>query len=156
MGDFKNWRDNFEMGGLIPLYRLCFFSCIDHLLCLCAWFLILFHVTQMRFSQSTHLNAFVFGDFDIHHKDWLTYAGGTEQICLLFCISFFLLILVFVLQQLSIHWEILIMLLSQSVSTDFSSYSQQDALFHRIAYDHFPADWDSICDHVRCSMGRYI
>ena len=48
------------------------------------------------------------------------------------------------------------MLLSQSVSTDFSSYSQQDALFHRIAYDHSPADWDSICDHVRCSMGRYI
>ena len=31
------------------------FSSIDHLLQLCARFLILFHLTQMRFSQSTHL-----------------------------------------------------------------------------------------------------
>ena len=27
----------------------------NHFLCLDAWFLILFHVTQMRFSPSTHL-----------------------------------------------------------------------------------------------------
>ena len=31
------------------------FSSIDHLLHHYAWFLILFHLTQMRFSQSTHL-----------------------------------------------------------------------------------------------------
>ena len=24
-------------------------------------------------------NVFVFGDFNIHHKDWLTYSGGTDQ-----------------------------------------------------------------------------
>ena len=23
-------------------------------------------------------NVFVFGDFNIHHKDWLTYSGGTD------------------------------------------------------------------------------
>ena len=34
------------------------FSSIHHLLQLCAWFLILFHVTSMRFSQSTHLLMF--------------------------------------------------------------------------------------------------
>ena len=24
-------------------------------------------------------NAFVFGDFNVHHKDWLTYSGGTDR-----------------------------------------------------------------------------
>ena len=84
---------------------------------------------------------FVFGDFNIHHKDWLTYSGGTDrpgELCYNFSISndltqmvnfptripdcdshspalldFFLLTLVFVLQWLSLHWKILIMLLSQ-------------------------------------------
>ena len=26
-------------------------------------------------------NVFVFGDFNAHHKDWLTYSGGTVQTC---------------------------------------------------------------------------
>ena len=63
---------------------------------------------------------------------------------LLFWIYLFLLVLVFVLQWLSLHWEILIMLLSQ-----FPSNSQWDALLHRIAYDYSCADWDSLCDHLR-------
>ena len=86
-------------------------------------------------------NVFVFGDLNVHHKDWLTYSGGTERpgklfynfsisndlmqmvnfptqisvtlTALLFWIYLFLLTLVFVLQWLSLHWEILIMLLSQ-------------------------------------------
>ena len=85
--------------------------------------------------------VFVFGDFNIYYKDWLTYSGGTDrsgELCYNFSISndltqmvnfptripdcdshspalldLFLLMLVFVLQWLSIHWEILIMLLSQ-------------------------------------------
>ena len=24
-------------------------------------------------------NVFVFGDFNIHHEDWLTYSGGTTR-----------------------------------------------------------------------------
>ena len=36
-----------------------------------------------------------------------------------------------------------------SVSSDFPSYSQQDALFHCIAYDYSCADWDALCDHSR-------
>ena len=47
---------------------------------------------------------------------WLTFLLGSQTvilIVLLFWISFFLLTLVFVLQRLSLHWEILIMLLSQ-------------------------------------------
>ena len=63
-------------------------------------------------------NAFVFGDFNIHHKDWLTFSGGLGSqavipIVLLFWIYSFLLVLVFVLQWFFLHWEFLIMLLSQ-------------------------------------------
>ena len=36
-----------------------------------------------------------------------------------------------------------------SVSIYFPSYSQQDVLFHRIAYDCSCADWYSHCDHLR-------
>ena len=25
-------------------------------------------------------NVFVFGDFNVHHKDWLTYSGGTNRL----------------------------------------------------------------------------
>ena len=56
--------------------------------------------------------------------------------------------LVFVLQWLSLHWEILIMLLSQFPLT-FHKNSQWDALFHYIAYDYSCADWDGLCDHFR-------
>ena len=81
-------------------------------------------------------------NFNVHHKDWLTYSGGTDRlvnsvivflsqitlfrwlifllgfqtvilIVLLFWIYLFLLALVFVLQWLSLHWEILIMFLAQ-------------------------------------------
>ena len=89
-------------------------------------------------SINPSANVFVFGDFNVHHKDWLTYSGGTDrpgELCYNFSISndltqmvnfptripdchgpaisnLFLLTLVFVLQWLSLHWEIL-MLLSQ-------------------------------------------
>ena len=36
-----------------------------------------------------------------------------------------------------------------SVSIDFPSNSQQDAPFHRIAYDYSRADWDGLRDHLR-------
>ena len=36
-----------------------------------------------------------------------------------------------------------------SVFINFPSNSQQDAPFHRIAYDSSCADWDGICDHLR-------
>ena len=93
-------------------------------------------------SINPSANVFVFGDFNIHHKDWLTYSGGTDrsgEICynfsitndltrwltfllgiltviltvLLFWIHFILLMLLFVLRWLSLHWKILIMLPSQ-------------------------------------------
>ena len=36
-----------------------------------------------------------------------------------------------------------------SASIDFSSNSQQDALFHRTAYDYSCAGWDGLRDHLR-------
>ena len=36
-----------------------------------------------------------------------------------------------------------------SVSIDFPTNSQQDAPFHRIAYDYSRADWDGLRDHSR-------
>ena len=36
-----------------------------------------------------------------------------------------------------------------SVSIDFTSRSQRDTPFHRIAYDYSCADWDRLCDCLR-------
>ena len=36
-----------------------------------------------------------------------------------------------------------------SVSIDLLSNSQQDALFHRVAYEYSGADWDGLHDHLR-------
>ena len=41
-------------------------------------------------SINPSANVFVFGDFNHHHKDWLTYSGGTNQpgeLCYNFSIS---------------------------------------------------------------------
>ena len=82
-------------------------------------------------SMNPSANVLAFGDFNIHHKDWLTYSGGTDRsgklccnfspttllrgltfllrsqtvilIVRLFWICFFLLMLVFLLQWLSLH-----------------------------------------------------
>ena len=57
------------------------FSSIDHLFRRYARFLTLFtvfYLTQIRFSRSTHLLMCIFGNFNVHHKDWLTYSGGTD------------------------------------------------------------------------------
>ena len=37
--------------------------------------------------NSSARNVFVFGDFNTHHKDWLTYSGGTDRSCEL-CYNF--------------------------------------------------------------------
>ena len=41
-------------------------------------------------SINPSANVLVFGDFNVHHKDWLTYSGGTErpgELCYNFSIS---------------------------------------------------------------------
>ena len=43
-----------------------------------------------------------------------------------------------------------------SVSSDFQSNSQQEAPFHRIAYDYSHADWDDLHDHLRDILWKDI
>ena len=46
--------------------------------------------TDEVLSISSSTNVFVFGDFNIHHKDWLTYSSGTDrprELCYNFSIS---------------------------------------------------------------------
>ena len=54
-------------------------------------FLILFHLKKNEaLSINPSANVFVFGDFNIHHKDCLTYSGGTDkpgELCYNFSIS---------------------------------------------------------------------
>ena len=121
-------------------------------------------------------NVFVFWDFNIHHKDWLIYSGGTDrsdELCYNFCISnnltqivnFFAwipdceshspaILDLFHSSDASICSTMAFPPLGKlhvvvSLSIDFSSYSQWDALFHCIAYDYFCANWDGLHDHMR-------
>ena len=41
------------------------------------WFYFIYHRWGSLYSSS--LNVFVFGDFSVHHKNWLTWSGGTDR-----------------------------------------------------------------------------
>ena len=122
-------------------------------------------------------NVFVFGDFNLHHQDWLTYSSGTDQpgeLCYNFSISNDLtqmvnfptripdcdshspsLLDLFLSSDASICSTMAFAPLGNSdhvvvsVSIDFPTNSQQDAPFHCIAYDYSCADWDGLRDHLR-------
>ena len=121
-------------------------------------------------------NLFVFGDFIVHHKDWLTYSGGTGrpgELCYNFSISNDLTQIVnfptwipdcdshsparldlFLSSDASICSTMAFSPLGNSdhvfsFSIDFPTNSKQDAPFQCIASDYSCADWDSLCDHFR-------
>ena len=121
------------------------------------------------FSISPSANVFVFGDFNVHHKDWLTYSGGTNRSGALwynFVISNDLTQMVnfpFGIPDCDFHSSPLLQLFLSSdasicstiafpplgnsdhvvsVSIDFPSNSQRDASFRREAYDYSYAEWD--------------
>ena len=128
-------------------------------------------------SLNPSANVFVFGDFNDHHKDWLTYSSGTDrpgELCYNFSISNDLtqmvnfptripdcdshspaLLDLFISSDASICSTMAFPSLGNSdhvvvsVSMDFPSYSQQDALLHCIAYDYSCAHWDGLHDHLR-------
>ena len=121
--------------------------------------------------------VFVFGNFNIHHKDWLTYSAGTDrpgELCYNFsisndltCISNFpsqipdcdshspALLDLYLSSDASICSSMAFLPLENSdhvvvsVSIDFPSNSRGDAPFHRITYDYSLADWDGLRDHLR-------
>ena len=108
-------------------------------------------------SINPSANVFFFGNFNVYYKDWLTYSGGTDrpgELCYNFSISndltqmtnfptwipdcgshspallnLFLLMLALVLQWLSLHWEILIVLFQFPLTF----HQIHHGLFHFIA-----------------------
>ena len=121
-------------------------------------------------SINPSANVFVFGDFNVHHKDWLTYSGRTDrfgELCYNFSISNDLtqmvnfptwipdcdshspaLLDLFLSSDAGICSTMVFPPLGNSdhvvvsVAIDFPSNSQRDAPFHRIAYDDVP--WEDI------------
>ena len=128
-------------------------------------------------SINPSANVFVFGDFKVHHKDWLTYSSGTDrpgELCYNFSISNDLtqmvnfptsipdcdshspaVLHIFIYSNASICSILAFSPLGNSdhvfvsIFIDFPINSKQDALFHRITYDCSRADWDTLCDHLR-------
>ena len=126
---------------------------------------------------SPSANVFLFGDFNVHHKDWLTYSGETNrpgELCYNFSISDDLtqmvnfptriphcdshnpgLLNLFLTSDASICSTMAFPPLGNfdhavvSVSINFPTNSQRDALFHCIAYDHSHANWNGLRDHLR-------
>ena len=120
---------------------------------------------------------FAFGDFNVHHKDWLTYSGGTDrpgELCYNFSILNDLtqivnfptripdcdshspaLLDLFISSDASIRSVMAFPPLGNSdhiivsVSIDFPTNSKQDAPFHLVAYDYSCVDWDGLRDHLR-------
>ena len=116
-------------------------------------------------------NVFVFGDFNVHHKDWLTHSGGTDkpgELCYNLSISNDLIQIVnfptripdcdshspalldlFLSSDASICSSMAYPPLGNSdqvvvsVSIEFPINSKQDTPFHRMAY------WDGLRDHLR-------
>ena len=127
-------------------------------------------------SINPSANVFVFGDFNIHHEDWLTYSGGTDwpdKLCYNFSISNDLILrwLTFLLRSQTViltvlfFWIVLFLLMLvfvlsfpplgksnhavASVSIDFPSNSQWDVQFYHIAYDYSCANWDGLHDYLQ-------
>ena len=122
---------------------------------------------------------FVFGDFNVYHKDWVTYSGGTDRPCEL-CYNFSIsndltqmvnfptrmiphcdshspaLLDLFRSSDASIWSTVAFPPLGNSsdhvivsVSIEFPINSKQNAPFHRIAYEYSRAEWDGLCNHLR-------
>ena len=115
---------------------------------------------------------FVFGDFNVHHKDWLTNSSGIDRhgkLSYNFSVSNDLTQIINFPTQITgfdSHSPVFLDLLLSSDTSICSSMafpllgnsdhvvvsvsvdSKQDAPFHPVAYDYSCADWDSLCDHL--------
>ena len=128
-------------------------------------------------SINSSANVFVFGNLNIHHKDWLNYSGETDrpdELCDNFSLSSELtqkfnfptripdcnshsptLLDFFLSFDASICSAMAFPLLGNSdhvvvsVSNDFPLNSQQDAPLDCIAYGNSRVDWDSLHYHLK-------
>ena len=126
-------------------------------------------------SINKSVNLFYFGDFNVHHKEWLSNSGGTDrpgELCynlissdltqmvnfptrICDCDSHRPALLDFLSSDASICSAIVFSPLGNSdwmvvsVSIYFSSNSKWDALFHEGAYNYACADFDDLSDYLR-------
>ena len=129
-------------------------------------------------------NVFVFGAFNMNHKDWLTYSGGTDrsgEFCCNFSFSNDLTQMVNFPTQIpdcdsqspalldlfpssdGSIWSTMVFPpplgnsdhAFVSVSFYFPHYSQQDALFLRIAYDYSPWENSHISPYQYIVHGKF-
>ena len=159
--------------ALLHLVSYFFFLYLSSTLLLCTIFYSISSTTDEVLSINPSANVFVFEDFNVHHKDWLTYSGGTDrpgELCYNFSISNDLTQIfnfptripycdshsaLFLYSVASICSTMAFPQLGNSdhavisVSIDFPINSKQDTSFHRVAYDYSCADWDGLCDHLR-------
>ena len=154
-----------------------FFLYQSHSSLLCSTFGSISSDTDEVLSINPSSNVFDFGDFNVHHKDWLTYSGANDrpgEICHNFSISNDLTQMVnfptripdcdchstafldFCLSSdASICTTMALPSLRNSgpvvvsVSIHFPVNSKRDTTFHRIVYDYSRADWDGLRDHLR-------
>ena len=154
-------------------------------LCLCTVFDSISSNIDEVLSINPSVNMFVFGDFNVYHKDWLTCSGGTDrpgELCYNFSISNDLTQMVNFLTQIphcGSHSPALLDLFLPSdtsicstmafpplrnsdcvvvsFSIDSLSNSKQDTPFHLIFTWQFLCwlGW-SLWSFERCSMGRYL
>ena len=165
-------------------FRLALFHSVSYFFVLyrsCSLFLCLvFNSISSNIDQvlliNPSANVFTFGDCNIHHKDWLTYSGGTDrsgELCYNCSISNDLGQIVdfptripdcdchshafldlFFSSDASICSTMAFPPLGNSdhvvsVSIDFAVNSKQDTPFHRLTYGYSRADGDGLCDHLR-------
>ena len=124
------------------------------------------------FSFNPSANLFVFIDFNIHHKDWLTYSCGTDRPVNSIINNFTqtvnfptrildydscspALFYLFISSDASTFSTICFFSTKSSnhvvvsVSIDFPTNSKPNAPFHRIAYDYSRADRNGLHDRLR-------
>ena len=174
----ENSADSYLCFQLALLHSVSYFFCLyrSPSSSLCTVFDSISSDIDEVLSINPSANVFVFGDFNVHHKDWLTYCGGTDrpgELCYNFSISNDLTQIVNFptrIPDCDSHSPALLDLFISSdanisamafpplgnsdhvvvsVSIDFLVNSKQDAPFHRVAYDYSRADWDGLRDHLR-------
>ena len=103
-------------------------------------------------SINSSANFFVFGDFKVHHKDWLTYSTISNDLTQMIYLYYTILDL-FIPSNANICSTMAFPQLENSdhvvvsVSIDFPSNSQRNVPFHHIAYGYSLAGWDGLQDN---------
>ena len=110
----ENTKDSYLCFRLALLHSVSYFFFLyqSPSLLLCTVFYSVLPNIDEILSINPSANVFVFGDFNVHHKDWLTYSGGTDRLVnsvIIFLSQTILLWqLTFLLQSLAVTFTVLL------------------------------------------------